>query len=660
MLTTNAQNQITVSPNPILIQPDESEGRLDRYLAILMSAMVNENVELFEQPEAVELTFESLEQNVLQEYQAKDLRAAHERVVKAEAAQEKALRVAETAAQEELETVGAELQNIQDKLASTHADAQGIDAEFAPRHAELERQEQNVKSKADALVHKGETLSPEHRAQFERDVELALNIQLGKINNARAQLDSEHTARRQPYTAQLEGLEHAREDCARRLNQIERGAAEWARRVRDLHAGSAEECVALTAALRELLERRDRFPLVIEQIEPQMDKDARMDAISKRHAHAIKRLRLEMDAPANLAMARQAIARKDTLAAEKFIQTATEGGAAKESIEPLERQIKTLRRQKEIESAFAKLEAVAAQAGGWNRVSDVQRQYADELSRNPALRRRYERLCTAAKEGMRERGQKLERAVALMLRREGTEFAAKIKADLGKLTLARRDKKGAWFLVATGAIQESGQVKLDFWAQPKYAEDQERWSQVWQAQERARDKWAQLAEQIEAAEAEARESAENMQVEMERERAEYEVAQEEARARQRAQKHARREQKFQVKRQRGGAQSVEVNEEADDIDAEGQAQTDGENGANKVQVSDAWWRIYISKSPAAELALNRLEQMEENLVVERLGANLVESRSETYSVQVFDSLDETKARLEAEGLEVIAVEEYAV
>ncbi|MBI4671775.1 MAG: hypothetical protein HY741_08930 [Chloroflexi bacterium] len=303
--------QDTVTSYPLLIPAHDADGRLDRYLAVLMSAMANENADLFEQPEAVELTFESLEQNVLQEYQQKDLRGAYERVIDAEVTLGKALSAAEVAAREELETARAELQTIEAKLAHIHADAQGIDAEFAPRYADLQRQEQSVTSKAAELAHKGETLSPESRAQFERDIELALNIQLGKIRNARAQLDAEHAARCKPYKGQIEALQPAREDCARRLDQIKTGAAEWAGRARDLRAGSAPECLALRDALRELLVCRDRFPHVVAQVEQQLGKDAQMDAISKRHAHAIKRLRLEMDTPANLAAAREAIARKD-------------------------------------------------------------------------------------------------------------------------------------------------------------------------------------------------------------------------------------------------------------------------------------------------------------------------------------------------------------
>lgn len=658
MLMQTNPTQDSVTSEPLLIPARDADVRLDRYLAILMSAMANENAELFEQPDAAELTFESLESSVLQEYQQKDLRAAYERVIDAEVALEKALRAADAAAQEESDTARAKLQTVQDKLARIHADAQGIDAEFAPRYAELQRQEHSVTSKAAELVKKGETLCPESRAQFERDIELALNIQLGKLRNARAQLEAEHAARREPYNAQIEALQTASEDCARRLGQVEKGAAEWTGRARDLHAGSAGECIALQDALRELLARRDRFPNVIAQVEQQLGKDARMDAISKRHAPVIKRLRLEMDAPANLDAAREALARKDLVAAEKFLKGATDGGMSNERIEPLQRQIKSARRQKEIETALAKVETSAAQPGGWNRVGEVQRQYAEEWSRNHTLRRRMDHVIALAKEGVRERGQKLERAVATMLRREGTEFAAKIKADLGKLTLARRDKKGAWFLVATGVIGENGQGKMEFWTEPKYAEDQDRWNQVWREQERAREKWAMLAAEIEAEESELREAAEEAQAALEHERARIAAAKEEEESRKRVQKRARREGKFQAKRQRRNPHAVEVveevNSESDGVEEEAVQKEASESGP-----SNMWWRIYIAKCAGAEGILNRLEEQEQTLIVERLGLNLVESRPETYSVQVFEGLEGIKARLQTEGLEVIDVEEYA-
>lgn len=659
MFSQTNPTQDTATSNPHLIPTHDADGRLDRYLAILMSAMANENVELFEQPDAVELTFESLEQNVLQEYQVKDLRAAYERVIDAEIALEKALRAAETAAQEELENARAELQTIQDQFARIHADAQGIDGDFAPRYAELQRQEQSIISKAAELARKGEMLSSESRAQFERDIELALNIQLGKIRNARAQLDAEHAARREPYDAQIQVLQPAREECARRLKRIETGADEWSGRTRELRDGNAAECFALRDALRELLVRRDRFPQVIAPVEAQLGKDAQMDALSKRHAHVIKRLRLEMDAPVNLDAAREAIARKDLIAAEKFLKAAADGGAAKERIEPLQRQIKSARRHKEIEAALAKVETSAVQPGGWNRVSDLQRQYAEEWSHIPALRRRMDQVIAVAKEGVRERGQKLERAVATMLRREGTEFAAKLKADLGKLTLARRDKKGVWFLVATGVLDENGQVKMEFWTQPKCADDQDRWNQVWRDQERARAKWTTLAAEVEVEESELREATEQAQAEFERERARIASAKQEAETRQRAQKRARRENKFQAKRERRNARAVEVVEE-ESSETEGTEEDSIERDASESELASVWWRVYITKSAGAEEILNRLEQQEPNLVVERLGAKLVESRPNVYSVQVFENLEETKARLKTEGLEVIEVEEYAM
>jgi len=657
MFMQTIPTQDSVTSDPPLIPARDADVRLDRYLAILMSAMATENAELFEQSEAVELTFESLESSVLQEYQSKDLRAAYERVIDAEVALEKALRAADAAAQEELDTARAELQTVQDKLGRIHADAQGIDAELAPRYAELQRQEHSVTSKAAELVKKGETLCPESRAQFERDIELALNIQLGKIQNARVQLDAEHAARREPYNAQIEALQTASEDCARRLGQVEKGAAEWTGRARDLRAGSAAECIALQDSLRELLARRDRFPNVIAQVEQQLEKDAQMDAISKRHAPVIKRLRLEMDAPANLDAAREALARKDLVAAEKFLKAATDGDMTNERIEPLQRQIKSARRQKEIETALAKVETSAAQPGGWNRVSELQRQYAEEWNRVPALRGRMEQAIAAAKQGVRERGQKLERAVALMLRREGTEFAAKIKADLGKLTLARRDKKGAWFLVATGVLDENGGVKMEFWAQPKYAQDQDRWNQVWRGQEREREKWAVLAAEIEAAEEELRQAEEETQAALERERSRIAEQKEQDAARQRAKKRARREQRFEEKRQHRDKRVVVLDDE--ELRTESGAEEMVENDANASEPSNVWWRIYATKSAAAEQALNRLEQQAQNLIVERLGANLVESRPDAYSLQVFDNLDATRAQLEAEGLEVIDVEEHA-
>ncbi len=286
----------TVISNPRLISAHDTDERLDRYLAILMSAMANENAELFEQPETVELTFEALEQNVLQEYQVKDLRAAYERVIDAEVALEKTMHAAQAAVQDELDTARVELQTVQDKLARIHADAQGIDAEFAPGYAELQRQEQSITAKAAELAKKGETLSPENRAQFERDIELALNIQFGKIQNVRAQVDAERAARREPHDAEIATLQPERENCTRRLKQIESGASEWAGRARELRDGTAGECITLRDALRELLVRRDRFPHVIAQVEVQLGKDTQMDAISKRHAPLIKRLRLEMDA----------------------------------------------------------------------------------------------------------------------------------------------------------------------------------------------------------------------------------------------------------------------------------------------------------------------------------------------------------------------------
>jgi len=650
--------QDSVTSDPLLIPARDADVRLDRYLAILMSAMANENAGLFEQPDAAELTFESLESSVLQEYQQKDLRAAYERVIDAEVALEKALRAADAAAQEELDTPRAELQTVQDKLARIHADAQGIDAEFAPRYAELQRQEYSVTSKAAELVKKGETLCPESRVQFERDIELALNIQLGKITNAHEQLEAEQAARREPYNAQIEALQTASEDCARRLEQIEKGTAEWTRRARDLHAGSATECIALQDALRELLVRRDRFPNVIAQVEQKLSKDAGMDAISKRHAPVIKRLRLEMDAPANLDAAREALARKDLVAAEKFLKAATDGGMSNERIEPLQRQLKSARRQKEIETALAKVETSAAQPGGWNRVGEVQRQYAEEWSRNPTLRRRMDRVIAIAKEGVRERGQKLEHAVATMLRREGTEFAAKIKADLGKLTLARRDKKGAWFLVATGVIGENGQVKMEFWTEPKCAEDQDRWNQVWRDQERARGKWAMAAAEIEAEESELRAAAEEAQAALEHERVRIVAAKEEEESRKRARKRARREGKFQAKRQHRSEHAVDIVEE-ENSETEGVQEEAVEKKASESELSHVWWRIYITKCAGAEEILNRLEQQAQNLIVERLGSNLVESRPEAYSVQLFENLENMKARLQTEGLEVIDVEEYA-
>lgn len=340
------------------------------------------------------------------------------------------------------------------------------------------------------------------------------------------------------------------------------------------------------------------------------------------------------------------------------MKAAADGGAAKELIEPLQRQIKSARRQKDIETALAKVETTAAQPGGWNRVSELQRQYAEEWSRIPALRRRTEELTAAAKEGVRERGQKLERAVATMLRREGTEFAAKIKADLGKLTLARRDKKGAWFLVATGVIGENAQVKMEFWEQPKYAKDQDRWNQVWRGQERARESWAMLAAEIEAEESEWRKAAEEAQAELERERARIAEQKEQEEARKRAQKRARREGKFEAKRQRRNPRAVEVVED-EESETESAEEKAAEKEASASDLSNVWWRIYISKSTEAERILNRLEGQAQNLIVERLGANLVESRPDIYSVQVFENLEETKARFEAEGVEVIDVEEYA-
>lgn len=657
MFMQTIPTQDSVTSDPLLIPARDADVRLDRYLAILMSAMATENAELFEQSEAVELTFESLESSVLQEYQSKDLRAAYGRVIDAEVALEKALRAADAAAQEELDTARAELQTVQDKLARIHADAQGIDAEFAPRYAELQRQEHSGTSKAAELVKKGETLCPESRAQFERDIELALNIQLGKLRNARAQLEAEHAARREPYNAQIEALQTASEDCARRLGQVEKGAAEWTGRARDLRAGSAAECIALQDSLHELLARRDRFPNVIAQVEQQLGKDAQMDGISKRHAPVIKRLRLEMDAPANLDAAREALARKDVLAAEKFLKAATDGGMTNERIEPLQRQIKSARRLKEIETALAKVETIAAQPGGWNRVSELQRQYAEEWNRVPALRGRMEQAIAAAKQGVRERGKKLERAVALMLRRDGTEYAAKIKADLSKLTLARRDKKGVWFLVATGVLDENGRVKMEFWAQPKYAQDQDRWNQVWRGQEREREKWAMLAAEIEAAEEEVRQAEEETQSALERERSRIAEQKEQDAARQRAQKRARREQRFEEKRQHRDKRAVVLDNE--ELGAESGAAEMVENDANASEPSNVWWRIYATKSAAAEQILNRLEQQAQNLIVERLGANLVESRPGAYSLQVFDNLDATRAQLEAEGLEVIDVEEHA-
>ncbi len=649
--------QDTITSNPQLIPTHDADARLDRYLAILMSAMANENAELFEQPEVVELTFESLEQNVLQEYQQKDLLAAYERVVDVEVALEKALRAAESAAQDELDTARAEFQTIEDKLARILADAQGIDSEFAPHYAELKRQEQNVKAKAAELARKGETLSPENRAQFERDIELALNIQLGKIQNTRAQLDAGRAARREPYDAEMQALQPAREDCTRRLKQIETGGAEWAGRLKDLRDGSAAECVALHDALRDLLVRRDRFPHVVAQVEAQLGKEAQMDAISKRHASLIKRLRLQMDAPANLEAARQAVARKDVLAAEKFLKAAADGGATREQVEPLQRQIQSARRQREIETALAKVEVWASHLGGWNRISDLQQQYAEEWNRIPALRRRMEQVINAAKEGMRERGQKLERAVALMLRREGTEFAAKIKADLGKLTLARRDKKGAWFLVATGVLDENGQVKMEFWEQPKYAQDQDRWNQVWRGQEREREKWATLAAEMEAEEEELRNAQEESQAAFERERARITEQKDQEEVRRRAQKRVRREKRFEEKRERHDARVVEIKDE--ELETESAAEQVVDNDSSASELSNVWWRIYVTKSDAAELILNRLEQQAQNLAIERLGANLVESRQNAYSVQVFDNLDKTRALLQVEGLEVIDVEEYA-
>lgn len=658
MFTQTIPTQETVTSNPLSIPTRDADGSLDRYLAILMTAMANENAGLFEQPEAVELTLESLEQNVLQEYQQKDLRAAYERVIDAEVALDKALRAADAAAQDESETARAELHAMQQELARIHAEAQGIDAEFAPHYAELQRQEQRVTSQAAALAQKGETLSPENRALFERDIELALGIQVGKIVNARAQLDAERTSRQKPYDEQIAELEPVREDCARRLDEIEKGASEWAVRARELRSNRASECVELRDALRELLARRDRFPHVIAQVEQQLDQDAQMDAISKRHGQTIKRLRLEMDAPANLEMARQAIARKDMTAAEKFLKAASDGGVVAERIEPLKHEIQSAHRQKEIEAALAEVESSAVQPGGWNRVGAVQRQYAEEWSRNPALRRRMDRMIGAAKSGVHERGQKLERAVALMLRREGTEFAAKLKADLGKLTLARRDKKGAWFLVATGVIVGNGQVKLEFWSQPKCAEDQERWNQVWRGQERARAKWAALATEIEAEEIELRQAAEEAQVALEQERARIAAMAEEAEARKRAQKRVRREGQRQEKRQRHSARAVAV-VEAEGTEEESAEAEAADTAAQESATSTVWWRIYVAKSVAAEQILNRLEQQAQNLIVERLGEKLVESRPDNFSVQVFDHMEETRARLAEEGLEVIEVEGYA-
>ncbi len=339
------------------------------------------------------------------------------------------------------------------------------------------------------------------------------------------------------------------------------------------------------------------------------------------------------------------------------MRAASDGGAAKELIEPFQRQIQSARRQKEIETALAKVEVSAAQPGGWNRASELQQQYVEEWNRNPALRRRLEQAMSAAKEGMRERGQKLERAVALMLRREGTEFASKIKADLGKLTVARRDKKGAWFLVATGVLDENGEVKMEFWTQPKYAQDQDRWNQVWREQEREREKWAVLAAEIEAEEEELRAAQEETQAALERERARIAEQKEQDTARRRAQKRARREKRFEEKRQSHDARVVEVEDE--ELRTESAVEQEAENDAHASDLSNVWWRIYITKSDAAELILNRLEQQAPNLILERLGAELVESRPNAYSVQAFDNLDNTRALLQAEGLEVIEVEEYA-